>query len=75
LQSNFMSGCADRQAKIEAAIRTLLTKGWSKDQILHNFYNIGIDRRDTERALAIIESGWLEADLQRAEKNAVEAAI
>lgn len=69
MKSEFLSGAADRQAKIEAAIRKLLVHGWSKAEISDSFYNIGIDRKDTEHALAIIE---LEADLQQqaAEANA-----
>jgi len=66
LKSNFMSGAADRQQKIEAAIRKLLDHGWTKAEISDSFYNIGIDRKDTEHALAIIESEGLEADLQQA---------
>jgi hypothetical protein len=62
-----VSGAADRQAKIEAGIRKLLFHGWSKAEILDSFYNIGINRKDTEYALATIESEELEADLLQAE--------
>jgi hypothetical protein len=61
LKSEFLSGAADRQQKIEAAIRKLLSRGWSRAEILDSFYNIGIDQKDTEHALAIIESEGLEA--------------
>jgi hypothetical protein len=66
MKPEFLSGAADRQAKIEAAIRALLDVGWSKDQISNSFYNIGIERKDTEQALAIIESEGLVVDLIQA---------
>jgi hypothetical protein len=66
LRSKFLSCAADRQQKIEAAIRKRLSHGWSKAKISDSFYNIGIDRKDTERAFAIIESERLEEDLIQA---------
>lgn len=66
MQSEFLSGAADRQAKIEAAIRSMLSNGYTKEWISNVFYNIGIDKRDTQRAMDIIESERLELDLIQA---------
>jgi hypothetical protein len=70
LKSEFMSGAADRQSKIEAAARTMVSNGWSKAEIADALYNIGIDRKDTDNALAVIESEHLEVDLLQAEQEA-----
>jgi len=70
-----MSGAADRQSKIEAAVRTMLCNGWSKAEISNALYNIGIDRKDTANALAVIESEALEGDLLQAEQEAATHGI
>jgi hypothetical protein len=70
MKPTFLSGDANRSLKIETAFRKLLVYGWTKEEISDSFYNIGIDRKDTANALAVIESEALEADLQQAAEAA-----
>jgi SOS response regulatory protein OraA/RecX len=73
MKSEFLSGAADRSAKIEAAIREMMRNGYTKEWISNVLYNIGIDKRDIERALEVVESEELEAILIQSEKQAAEA--